>query len=220
MAEGTKDERWPQALWACLLILVLEAFLVAVALPKTMIQGQLQKELNWAVNIYGLGESNNLVSATNDAYSKVFIASGINDSVHDIFFPKAEPVTFVEKFAKKATAPWFDWLSQRVDALKTMVYLATYRVISYMYWFPYFIAMGIPSIFAGFMQWQIKKYNFDYSSPFFNHYGHQIITWSPLLVLISVFIPLAIPPMLICMLIVVLLPVAFMWIISNLPKRI
>ncbi|NBA95290.1 DUF4400 domain-containing protein [Pseudomonas sp. R5(2019)] len=220
MAEEAKDERWPRALWACLLVLVLEAFLVAVALPKTMIQGQLQRELDWAVSIYGVQESNKLVKSTNEAYSTVFIESGLNDKVHDVFFPKAAPTTFVDRFAKKATEPWFDWLSNRVGALKTMVYLATYRVVSYLYWFPYFVAMGLPSIFAGFMQWQIKKYNFDYSSPFFNHYGHQIITWSPLLVILSVLVPVSIPPMLICMLIVVLLPIAFMWIISNLPKRI
>lgn len=220
MAEETKDERWPKALWGCLIVLVLEAALVAVALPKSMIQNELQKELDWSVSIYGVTESNNLVKSTNEAYSKVFIDSGINDKVHDVFFPKAAPVTFVERFAKKATAPWFDWLSNRVGALKTMVYLATYRVINYMYWFPYFVAMGLPSIFAGFMQWQIKKYNFDYSSPFFNHYGHQIIQWSPIAVILSILVPIAIPPMLICMLIVVLLPIAFMWIISNLPKRI
>lgn len=220
MAEEVKDERWPKALWACLLILVLEAFLVAVALPKSVIQGQLQKELGWAASIYGIKESNGLVASTNDAYTKVFVTSGINDKVHDVFFPKAAPKTFMERFAKSATAPWFEWLSNRVGALKTMVYLSTYRVVSYYYWLPYFFAMGVPALFAGFMQWQIKKYNFDYSSPFFNHYGHMIVTWSPFVVLMSILTPVAIPPMLICMLIVVLLPVAFMWIISNLPKRI
>ncbi|MFG0337647.1 DUF4400 domain-containing protein [Pseudomonas sp. zjy_13] len=220
MAEEVKDERWPRALWGCLIVLVLEAALVAVALPKSMIQSQLQQELDWAVSVYGVKESNHLVSSANAAYALAFIDSGVNDAVHDVFFPKAAPTTFVERFAKKATAPWFDWLSNRVGALKTMVYLATYRVVNYLYWLPYFVAMGLPALFAGFMQWQIKKHNFDYSSPFFNHYGHMIIMWSPVAVILSILAPIAIPPILFCILIVVLLPIAFMWIVSNLPKRI
>lgn len=65
-----------------------------------------------------------------------------------------------------------------------------------------------------------KRYNFGYASPFLNRRSMVLIGWGVYSVLLSLFIPLPVPPMIGALIMIVMIPIGSSLLISNLPKRI
>ncbi|MBL1868911.1 DUF4400 domain-containing protein, partial [Klebsiella pneumoniae] len=82
------------------------------------------------------------------------------------------------------------------------------------------LVVGVPSMFAGLMKWMSKRYTFGYSSPFFNRRSLTMIGWGIFSMILSLFVPFPIPPMIGAVVMIVAMPIAFILLISNLPKRI
>jgi len=95
-----------------------------------------------------------------------------------------------------------------------------YRIVLTVYWLPLLIAVLLPAIYAGWMRWNAKRHGFDYSSPFLNNNAAIVLSWGGMLIVLSVLMPLPLPPLVISTFIVIMLPVVLSVLISNLPKRI
>src|SRR5690606_12689011 len=92
---------------------------------------------------------------------------------------------------------FFDWWSDRVDALATLVYQIYARMALAILWLPYTLVLFIPAVFDGWMTWKIKRTNFDYSSPVVHRYSIRGIFAIGALMVIGFFIPIAFDPIII-----------------------
>ena len=116
---------------------------------------------------------------------------------------------------------YFVGLFQNIaENLNYWLYMIMYRLTLDMYWLPYMAVVIIPSLFAGVMRWMAKRYNFGYASPFLNRRSMVLIGWGVYSVLLSLFIPLPVPPMIGALIMIVMIPIGSSLLISNLPKRI
>lgn len=116
---------------------------------------------------------------------------------------------------------YFIGLFQNIaENLNYWLYMIMYRLTLDMYWLPYMTVVIMPSLFAGIMRWMAKRYNFGYASPFLNRRSMVLIGWGVYSVLLSLFIPLPVPPMIGALIMIVMIPIGSSLLISNLPKRI
>jgi hypothetical protein len=213
------EEKMPTSLWGLIIFLCIEILLIVCILPNGLIDKAILKEQAWGQVLMGDTSHEKLIHETNDAYTFLFLDSGINPMVGSFFIPSAE-----ERERSKAWDGlgnlWLSFIEARGEALSKCLYHIIYRLILLAIWLPYMIVVLVPSIFGGYMAWNIKRYNFDHSSPFLNTYASKIIWLTVCGILVSFIAPIPIPPMVIPILIITLIPIASSMLIGNLPKRL
>ncbi|HID9974031.1 TPA: DUF4400 domain-containing protein, partial [Pseudomonas aeruginosa] len=148
--------------------------------------------------------------------SALVIDSGAKKIVSDMLMPRGGTVDAFEKNVDW----WFQYLESRGEAVQKIIYQMVYRIVLTIYWLPLLIVVLVPAIYAGWMRWNAKRHGFDYSSPFLNNNAAIVLSWSGMLIVLSVLLPLPLPPLVISTFIVIMLPVVLSVLISNLPKRI
>lgn len=213
------QEKMPTSFWGLIVFLFIEVLLIVCIIPNGFIDKAILKEQAWGEVLMGESSHKQLIDDTNSVYTTIFLDSGVNEMVRDFFIPTAaerERSKGWENLAKL----WLPFIEARGDALTKCLYHIVYRCILLAIWLPYMLVVLVPSIFGGYMSWNIKRYNFDHSSPFLNTYASKIIWLTIASILVSFIAPIPIPPMVIPVLIITLIPVAASMLIGNLPKRL
>ncbi|ELY4881501.1 DUF4400 domain-containing protein (plasmid) [Providencia huaxiensis] len=219
MLDQLKDDKWPISfkglmMWATGIWLVVMFFV-----PASFVYQNMTKEIEWGQKMIGTTEFPDVMRTTNARYKYFFIDTGIDSALKNYYKPiKAKTNTgdALNKIGDMAV-PFF---TNGAKVFNYLLYIMTYRLSLIMYWIPFLIVVGVPSIFAGTMKWMSKRYTFAYSSPFFNRRSLTMIGWGIFSMLLSLFIPFPIPPMIGAVVLIVAMPIAFILLISNLPKRI
>lgn len=211
------EEKWPKSIVASVLFLFVLILALATMAPNLMIDKVLQVEHKWSKELLSDTDYQRVVETTNGIYSFLIIDSGAKAIVADVFMPRGKGT--VDAF-EKSVGWWFSYLESRGEALQKIIYQITYRAVLTTYWLPFFIVVVIPAVYAGYMRWQAKRHGFDYSSPFLNNNAAALISWGGILLVLSLLLPLPLPPLLICTFIIIVLPVLLSVLIRNLPKQI
>lgn len=215
MADGI-EEKWPKGVVSSLLFLFILIGMLATMAPVKLIDRVMETERRWGNALMAEQEMTLLLKQTDRIYTALVIDSGVKEAVNDVFMPRGGTVdAFEEKVGW-----WFTYLEGRGVALQKIVYQMVYRVVLMLYWLPFFVAVLLPAVYAGWMRWHAKRNGFDYSSPFLNNNSLLILSWSMVGLILSVFLPLPLPPLLVATVTITLLPVLITILIRNLPKRI
>lgn len=167
----------------------------------------------------GINEFPAVMDTTNARYKYLFIDTHIDSALKGYYKPIKAKTTTGDAFNKigDLAVPFF---MNGAKVFNYLLFIMTYRLSLIMYWIPFLLVVGVPSMFAGLMKWMSKRYTFGYSSPFFNRRSLTMIGWGIFSMNLSLFVPFPIPPMIGAVVMIVAMPIAFILLISNLPKRI
>ncbi|WP_095158210.1 DUF4400 domain-containing protein [Pseudomonas sp. Irchel 3E13] len=213
------EEKMPKGLWTTIVFIFIEIILIVCLVPNQFIDTAIIMEQDWGEALMGKEQHDNLIGRTNALYTKVNLDSGLNSMVKSFFVPTPE-----ERERSKAWEGlgrvWFSFIESRGEALSKVIYHVYYRILLLLMWLPYMAVIILPSIFGGYMSWNIKRYTFRHTSPFLNTYSSKIIAFIVASLCVSFIAPVPIPPMIIPVVIITMLPIACGLLIGNLPKRL
>lgn len=210
------EEKWPKGVMASIAFFFLLILMLATVAPNKLVDSVMLKERKWGIELLGKSDMEKVLEKTNQFYSALVINSGAKKIVSDMLMPRGGTVDAFERNVDW----WFRYLESRGEAVQKIIYQMVYRVVLTLYWLPLLIAVLVPAIYAGWMRWNAKRHGFDYSSPFLNNNAANVLSWGGMLIVLSVLLPLPLPPLVISTCIVIMLPVVLSVLISNLPKRI
>lgn len=219
MLDQLKDDKWPISfkglmIWGTAIWLVIMFFV-----PASFVYENMMKEISWGEKMIGIKEFPAVMDTTNARYKYLFIDTHIDSALKGYYQPIKAKTTTGDVFNKigDLAVPFF---MNGAKVFNYLLYIMTYRLSLIMYWIPFLLVVGVPSMFAGLMKWMSKRYTFGYSSPFFNRRSLTMIGWGIFSMILSLFVPFPIPPMIGAVVMIVAMPIAFILLISNLPKRI
>lgn len=210
------EEKWPKGVMASIAFFFVLILMLATVAPNKLVDTVMLKERKWGIELLGDSDMEKVLEKTNRYYSALVIDSGAKKIVSDMLMPRGGTVDAFEKNVDW----WFQYLESRGEAVQKIIYQMLYRIVLTIYWLPLLIVVLVPAIYAGWMRWNAKRHGFDYSSPFLNNNAAIVLSWSGMLIVLSVLLPLPLPPLVISTFIVIMLPVVLSVLISNLPKRI
>ncbi|BAN51537.1 MULTISPECIES: DUF4400 domain-containing protein [Pseudomonadaceae] len=210
------EEKWPKGVMASIAFFFVLILMLATVAPNKLVDTVMLKERKWGIELLGDSDMEKVLEKTNRYYSALVIDSGAKKVVSDMLMPRGGTVDAFEKNVDW----WFRYLESRGEAVQKIIYQMVYRIVLTLYWLPLLIAVLVPAIYAGWMRWNAKRHGFDYSSPFLNNNAAIVLSWGGMLIVLSVLMPLPLPPLVISTFIVIMLPVVLSVLISNLPKRI
>ncbi|MBT9570486.1 MAG: DUF4400 domain-containing protein [Pseudomonas umsongensis] len=210
------EEKWPKGVMASIAFFFVLILMLATVAPNKLVDTVMLKERKWGIELLGDSDMEKVLEKTNRYYSALVIDSGAKKIVSDMLMPRGGTVDAFEK----SVDWWFRYLESRGEAVQKIIYQMVYRIVLTLYWLPLLIAVLVPAIYAGWMRWNAKRHGFDYSSPFLNNNAAIVLSWGGMLIVLSVLMPLPLPPLVISTFIVIMLPVVLSVLISNLPKRI
>ncbi|HEK1310117.1 TPA: DUF4400 domain-containing protein [Pseudomonas aeruginosa] len=210
------EEKWPKGVVASIAFFFVLILMLATVAPNKLVDTVMLKERKWGIELLGDSDMEKVLEKTNRYYSALVIDSGAKKIVSDMLMPRGGTVDAFEKNVDW----WFQYLESRGEAVQKIIYQMVYRIVLTIYWLPLLIVVLVPAIYAGWMRWNAKRHGFDYSSPFLNNNAAIVLSWSGMLIVLSVLLPLPLPPLVISTFIVIMLPVVLSVLISNLPKRI
>ncbi|EES7561268.1 MULTISPECIES: DUF4400 domain-containing protein [Pseudomonas] len=210
------EEKWPKGVMASIAFFFVLILMLATVAPNKLVDTVMLKERKWGIELLGDSDMEKVLEKTNRYYSALVIDSGAKKIVSDMLMPRGGTVDAFEKNVDW----WFRYLESRGEAVQKIIYQMVYRIVLTLYWLPLLIAVLVPAIYAGWMRWNAKRHGFDYSSPFLNNNAAIVLSWGGMLIVLSVLMPLPLPPLVISTFIVIMLPVVLSVLISNLPKRI
>lgn len=210
------EEKWPKGVMASIAFFFVLILMLATVAPNKLVDTVMLKERKWGIELLGDSDMEKVLEKTNRYYSALVIDSGAKKVVSDLLMPRGGTV---DAFEKKVDW-WFRYLESRGEVVQKIIYQMVYRIVLTLYWLPLLIAVLVPAIYAGWMRWNAKRHGFDYSSPFLNNNAAIVLSWGGMLIVLSVLMPLPLPPLVISTFIVIMLPVVLSVLISNLPKRI
>ncbi|EPS4554894.1 MULTISPECIES: DUF4400 domain-containing protein [Pseudomonadaceae] len=210
------EEKWPKGVMASIAFFFVLILMLATVAPNKLVDTVMLKERKWGIELLGDSDMDKVLEKTNRYYSALVIDSGAKKVVSDMLMPRGGTVDAFEKNVDW----WFRYLESRGEAVQKIIYQMVYRIVLTLYWLPLLIAVLVPAIYAGWMRWNAKRHGFDYSSPFLNNNAAIVLSWGGMLIVLSVLMPLPLPPLVISTFIVIMLPVVLSVLISNLPKRI
>ncbi|GAB3392087.1 DUF4400 domain-containing protein [Azotobacter armeniacus] len=211
------EEKWPKGLVTSLAFFFILVLMLATVVPNALIDRVLTLERQWGYDLLTQEDMSQVIRRTGSLYTTLVIDSGAKAAVSDLLMPRGERL--VESFEAKVDG-WFEYLASRGAALQKILYQMVYRVVMMLFWLPFLAVVLLPAVFAGWMRWHAKRHSFDYASPLLNNNAVAILSWGAILLLLSVLLPVPIPPLLVCTFILILVPVVLSLLISNLPKRI
>ncbi|MGM8936619.1 DUF4400 domain-containing protein [Pseudomonas neustonica] len=214
----TIEEKWPKTLVGCIVFVFILILGIATLIPNRMIDNAIVKEHEMGRAMLSTAEMESIIAQTDSIYTALMIDSGLKEGAADLFFPSPDVKT-VNSFDTKVSW-WFRYLAERGQAVQKITYMVVYRCVLTLHWLPFFVVVAIPAVVAGFMRWQAKRYGFDYASPFLNQHAVNLLVWGVIVMVVSVLVPLPLPPLVACTILIAVMPSIIALFVSNLPKRI
>lgn len=209
------EEKMPAGIWLTLAFVCVEILLIVCIVPNAFIDRAILKEQDWGEAMMGKAASDQLIDDTARIYSTIHLESGLNETVRE-FFLGGKQTPGWESLERQ----WGTFIAGRGEAVLKVCYHVYYRSLLLLMWMPYMLVILAPAVLGGYMAWNIKRYNFDHSSPFLNTYSSKIISWVVMALALSFIAPLPIPPMIVPLVVIFLIPIAASLLIGNLPKRL
>lgn len=214
----TIEEKWPKSLVGCVIFIFILVLGIATLVPNKMIDNAIVKEHEMSRALLGTEEMEAIIRQTDSIYIEVMINSGLKSGAADLFFPAPGAKT-VSAFDSKVSW-WFRYIADRGQALQKITYMIVYRIVLALHWIPFFVVVAAPAVIAGYMRWQAKRSGFDYASPFLNQHAVNLLFFGIIVMVVSVLLPLPLPPLVACTILIAVMPVIIALFVSNLPKRI
>lgn len=205
-------------LWVVVLILVAELAVVLLLVPGDWTAQTVKKEEQLIESHLGSRARTWIYGKADDWYQSAMVDSGFSAGMYYVLIPTDEQKAN-SKGMESMGSWWFEWVEGRITAFREMTYQFMARAALLAVWAPYMLLLLIPALYDGIMVRNIKRSNFDYSSPVLHRYSARF-TWHLLVgMLIAFFLPIALNPVFIPV-ILMLCCVLIGIMVGNLQKRI
>lgn len=162
----------------------------AVLAPGDVVKKASAKEAMWIEQSMGAKTLNMLNTLSSKAYIKIVDFDWVE-------FFKFKPEDLVDDPAIKKMprlANVTKYINERMDSALDLLYWGLRRICLFLvlapFWFPFLLL----SLMHGYYKREIKKTDFQYTSPVFNHYARRAISWCTLIVIGLTLAPVPIDP--------------------------
>lgn len=190
-----ENEKSKQFTWVWAIVMTFLYFVVAIAMlnPSTL-NDRINKEVEMYVDVFGPDATNKIIENARSQKKWLLYDSGLNESVRTLVLPKEYILTGEVKEKGIGTA-FFEKVDNFISNAFTSLDLAILRFCSLEPWLILSASIIGMCIYTGYMRREIKKQNFDYSSPFWRGLSKKFIMFLPILFLGIFMIPIPITPM-------------------------
>ncbi|MCC9289604.1 DUF4400 domain-containing protein [Pseudomonas aeruginosa] len=209
------EEKWPMGVMASIAIFFVVILMLATVAANKPVDTVMLIERKSGIELLGDSDMQKVLEKSNRYYSALVIDSRAKMIVSDMLMPRGGSVDAFDKNVDW----WIRYLESRGEAVQEIIYQMVYRIVLTLNWLPLLVAVLVPANYAGWMRWYAKRHGFHYSSPFLNNIAAIVLSWGRMLIVLSVSMPLPLPPVVISTFIVIMLPVVLCVLISYLPKR-
>jgi hypothetical protein len=206
--------------WFGIWFLIIQILMLIILIPNSWIEKVVIEEATMLEEDFGYQTSSYILEKGFSWYEFAFVDSGINDKVYSFFMlteDERQRSTGLEELGKNT---WYPWIEERGRTLRLTLILIFDRLSQLFIWIPFFILIMITAAWDGYMSWKLKYLSFAYSSPWFHRFSMKAINIITLSIILIMFIPVAIKPIILPLVILVTTPAIAIALISNLPKKI
>lgn len=201
----------------CTTLLVISSMFI----PASWYKANMIRELKMGEVMTGKKSFNTkILPYANALYTEYFVDTGINDVLQNYFKSAETSENKLENTFNTISNVFLPFFKSMTTVISYHLYMMTYRLSVLSFWTYYFIIMLIPSVFSGVLQWKRKQYDFSYVSPFLNRRSIKLIGLCIFFMVLSIIIPLPVPPVINAVMALFVVPTAIILTISNLPKQI
>lgn len=207
-----------KSIWLLFLALMLEVVAIGILVPGDWTGWVIAKEQQYIHSQLGDETSTWVMHNSRQWYRSWIVETRMEQAVRDFLIPTEEQRQR-SKGMEKMGGFWFHWVEDRIQAFFDVLYQVFTRIALLLVWLPFALILMVPALWDGLMTWKIKKTSFDYSSPIIHRYSMLGLGAGVLLLLMGLFAPLAIPPIVLPGMIIGLALLAGLA-LSHLQKRI
>jgi len=204
--------------WMLTLLFAIEICVIALLVPGKWTETVIQREADLTERSLGQSSVGWIHDSASAWYTTLVIDTDMLGAIHRFLVPTAnqrEASTGIQDMG----SGFFSWWEGRIEALGALIYQVLARFALLLMWLPYITVLIVPAVFDGYMTWQIKRTNFDYSSPAVHRYSSRGVTYLLFGLMVVFFLPLAIDPIIVP--VVMMLTAVLMGLsMGNLQKRI
>lgn len=175
-----------------LTLLCLEAGVVFLAMPKDTLLTARASESKAVAAFLGKETETRVKDMADNWYTASFIQTGLLKATYDFFINQWEGKEGDLKLDDRGLTALVD---KRLDVFWLAVHQAYYRFAIMMAWLPYMLPLLIVATVDGLIQREIRKWQFAFSSPAAHQIAVKIIYGTIAVVILSPFLPIAIPPL-------------------------
>jgi hypothetical protein len=206
--------------WVWFIVVLFVYFMISVSLvSSTLMNDLMSKEVEMYVDVFGVDATNDIVENAQGKRQWLLIESGAYDGVRHLFLPKDFLLVGEVKDKKVFNTKFFTAVADFIDKAFHSLDLAILRFCALKPWLILSVLTISLGAYTGYFRREIKKNNFDYSSPFRRGISKKVIILTPLIFIVVFSIPLPITPMYVPFL-VSIIGMAFLMFISNTIKRL
>ena len=170
---------------------MVEVFAVLLFTQRSLVEKQINREYAGTVQLMGKQNAARIYATANRWFIDTMVKSGAFDASYHMFVPQGER----DMKGQHALSDGIGWFEQRLNAFWAVIFRSYQRWALFLAWLPYALLILVPSAIDGWVQRQIKKETFGYTSPL--RYAVAFYTMVALLVspILYFLLPVAITPL-------------------------
>ncbi len=184
-----------RTVWFLCILLTLELIVIGLLVPGDWTEKVIRQEEQLIQQQFDVKTTQKIKKRSQDWYRKTVLDTQIDSLLRDFLIP-TDTLRQRSKGMEKLGTHWFEWIEGRIDALLDVFYHVLVRFSLLLVWLPFTFFLMLPALWDGLMMWQIKKQTFDYSSPVVHRYSMRILGGGAIVLLIVLFAPVVISPIL------------------------
>ncbi len=183
-----------RSLLLSLMIWLLEVILVASFVSDRWTREIQITEDRMLVAYFGVEKEAEIRQTAQQYFGKLFIRTGIRDSVYRYFIPTERERQMSMGFEDVGRYDLFPFIQSRLDVLWDTVYQMLKRIVIACVWFPFLAVAVFSFAIDGLIRRKVSQTNFDYPSPMAHRYSLYVVVGAFYLLLMGLTLPFAVPP--------------------------
>ncbi|KLV03480.1 hypothetical protein ABT56_18755 [Photobacterium aquae] len=179
-----------------ILIMIILAFQVITLLTfvdEELMAKIIADEVSYMDEYYTEDLTNKILNDGNDLYTRLIVETGVEFEIYNALIPDEYLRTGQIQDDQLATNI-FGYSYDRISSFFESIRFSMIRMYSIASWGKLMIMMIIGFVLTGYKLRQIKKTNFDYTSPLRQEYAQRLTVFMPVIVWLVIWCPLAISP--------------------------
>ena len=153
-------------------------------------------------------------------YDRVFVNTGFAAVMEETLLLTEDEYNKSGAMKDIGGSTWWIYIAGRFDAARKMGHQFTKRFAILVAFAPMALLLLIPCFWDGLMARKIKQLSFKYSSVLLSNQAQTLAKVGFGLIFVTLLIPIAIPPLLTPLILVILTPIIAMVLVANAPKML
>ena len=177
-----------------LLLVVVEILLVSSMIRQSWILDNIQEENRMNEHYFGSETAGHIRSRAKEVYVSLFVDTGIQDSTYHMLLPREDLDSSLD--LSTVASPVFDHVRRSLGTFWATVYQVLTRLQVWIMWVPAALLLIIPAVVDGLMMRRVKVDAHITTSSIRMKYALLTIFVSLFVLLLSLFSPFAVNPVL------------------------